>query len=115
MKLGKILAVISSVAVAIISRVRGTNAVQNFFGRARMGNRMVDCEHVFIECSSQEDARQRAKEKGIGAEPDLHSPHKPGNPDHFWHYHPGNHELFYENGTWRNYHYYWRGKPASGG
>ena len=107
----KLVSIAMAVAATLLSRIKGITAPRNFTKRQRLGHRFVDVEHVFVECSDQEDARQRAKDKGLGAEPDLHPPHQP-RPDFYWHYHPSNHELYYEDGIWRNYHFYFRGRPS---
>jgi len=78
----------------------------------------VYVRHVFIECRDKEEARQRAKEMGRGAEPEHHGPHKYRS-DFYWHYHPANHDLIYDqkDNTWKNYHFFYgpdcNGKYAS--
>lgn len=73
-----------------------------------VGDRIVDVNHLFILCKDQEGGERCAREKGGGSEPELHPPHQENNPDHFWHYHPSNHEYAYEDGEWNNYHYQFR-------
>ena len=64
--------------------------------------------NVFYPCTSEAEARSLATKKGGGARPDKHRPHtKPGDRAYFWHYHPGNHILSYENGIHVNYHFMW--------
>ena len=73
-----------------------------------VGDKVVDVNHLFILCKDQRGAEDGARDKGGGSEPELHPPHQENSPDHFWHYHPSNHEYAYENGEWNNYHYQFR-------
>ena len=70
--------------------------------------------NVFVPTANEDDAYNQAEKKGKGARPDKHHPHvKRGDTsdrEYFWHYHPGNHILFYENGIHVNYHFMWEDK-----
>lgn len=67
--------------------------------------------NTFVPCSSEQEAMALATKKGGGVRPDKHHPHvKRGDTsgrEYFWHYHPGNHILSYENGIHVNYHFMW--------
>lgn len=96
-------------AIAIIffvwAFIRNVTSVSDFKGWVWRGNEKLRVLHKFIRCESKQDAYDKSKAKGMGAEPDFHEPHRPGNPDHYYHFHPGNHELCYEDREWVNYHF----------
>ena len=85
--------------------VRGVCGVRDFWSVVYRDGERVDVWNRFIRCCCRAEARHRAKRKGRGAKPLFHSPHRKGHPDHYYHYHAGNHELFWEGGRFVNYHW----------
>ena len=81
------------------------SAVSDFWSQQEREGEWVDVLNRFIFCDSKDQAYKQAKDKGRGAEPLFHAPHRPGNPDHYYHYHVGNHELLFEDGYFVNCHW----------
>jgi hypothetical protein len=92
-------------AFIILTEIKGVFCPTNFAKWETHGNKERLVHHIFIRCESREDAYNQAKAKGQGTEPVYHGPHK-NRPDFFHHYHIANHELNFEEGEWRNYHFY---------
>ena len=87
-------------------QIKGVVCARDFVKTQWVGDRQREVHMVFVRCRDKEVAFQQAKDKGLGAEPEHHGPHRNA-ADFYSHYHPGNHELFYEDGRWINYHYYY--------
>ena len=97
--------------------IRTCLAVSDRWTSAWRDGERIRVRLVFIRCDSMEDARRQAQERGMGAEPVLHPPHRVGNPDFYWHFHVGNHELLYNHAEqrWENVHWYFEDDEHSAG